>query len=153
MKLAHIRILSICIYLHYYLTHVGVTQVIQHPVNGTFCEGATATLSCVIFDNSTGNPADTTSWVIADTGGVVPDINLNNTRNGAIVTSILTFESVSLSDNGTYLCEPRRNVESYIGMILVKGEYIVCMRVPYAYMLHMHTIPLIYHGMNYPMTI
>ena len=108
-----------------YLTHVGgVTQVIQHPANRTFCEGTTATLSCVIFDNNTGNLADTTSWVNDNTGGGVLDININNTRNGTMVTSILTFESVSLIDNGTYFCIPKHRVQSYFGMILVKGKYV-----------------------------
>ena len=135
--------------MHYYL---GVTQVIQHPVNGTFCEGTTATLSCVIFDNSSTNVANTTSWLNVNTGATVLSANVNNTRNGDVVTSILTFKSVSLSDNGTYLCEPRRNVESYFGMILVKSEYIVCMHEYLMHIrmyIHMCTMPLIYHSMNY----
>ena len=45
-------------YMHY--DNTNGTGVIQHPANNTFCEGSNATLSCVIFDNSTRNAADTT---------------------------------------------------------------------------------------------
>ena len=49
---------------------------------------------------------------------------INNTRNGDVVTSILTIDNVSLSDNGTeYFCFPSSRIESYIGTVLVAGTY------------------------------
>ena len=103
---------------YYYL---GVTQ---HPGNVTYCEGSNAVLSCVVFDNSTINAADTTGWlVIGDFNGRVADNMINNTRDGDVVTSVLTIESVSSNDNGTeYYCESVNNIESYVGVISVTGK-------------------------------
>ena len=55
-----------------------------------------------------------------------------NTRDGDVVTSILTIESLSLNDNGTgYFCEAVRGTDSFVGTVLVIGQYkimqIVCM--------------------------
>ena len=97
--------------------------IIQHPPNDTFCQGSNAVLSCVIFDNSTNN-AGTTNWFNYNTGAAVPFNMINNTRDGDMVTSVLTIESVSLNDNGTgYLCIPSFSIASYVGMISVAGEY------------------------------
>ena len=52
---------------------------------------------------------------------------VSNSRNGSVVTSELTIVNVSLSQNNTeYLCEPRRDVESFVGLLLVIGENLVC---------------------------
>ena len=104
-----------------YYYYLGITQ---HPGNDTFCEGSNAVLSCVIFDNSTINAADNTVWfMVGDFDARVADNIINNTRDGNVVTSVLTIESVSLNDNGTeYYCEPVNNIESYVGVISVTGK-------------------------------
>ena len=49
---------------------------------------------------------------------------ISNTRDGDVVTSVLTIESVSLNDNGNgYFCLPSARIESYVGIISVAGEY------------------------------
>ena len=82
-------------------------------------------LSCVVFDNNTLIPADSTSWFKdGDVAIRLPDSMINNTRVGDVVTSVLTIENVSLNDNGTrYYCEPAGNIDSYIGVISIAGEY------------------------------
>ena len=97
--------------------------LVQHPSNDTYCEGSNAVLSCVVFDTS--NFADTTSWFTNDNPPVrVPDNIINNTRDGDVVTSVLTIESVSLNDNGNgYFCFPIFGIESSVGVISVAGEY------------------------------
>ena len=82
-------------------------------------------MSCVIFDNSTNNAADGTGWYTVDFVAVrAPDDVINNTRDGDVVTTVLTIESVSLNDNGNgYLCVPSFTVISYVGVISVAGEY------------------------------
>ena len=53
----------------------------------------------------------------------VPVNMINNTRDGDVVTSILTIENVSLNDNGTgYFCFPTVGVMSNVGVISVAGE-------------------------------
>ena len=105
-------------YYYYYL------DVTQHPGNDTYCEGSNAVLSCVIFDNSTNNAADATTWLIDDNPPVrVPDNMINSTRDGDVVTSVLTIESVTLNDNGTgYFCAPLFNIASYVGVVSVAGN-------------------------------
>ena len=98
--------------------------IIQHPPNDTFCQGSNAVLSCVIFNNSTNNAPDNTNWFNYNAGAAVPHNMISNTRDGDVVTSVLTIESVSLNDNGTgYLCIPSFSIASYVGMISVAGEY------------------------------
>ena len=99
--------------------------LVQHPTNTKVCEGSIAVLSCVIFDNSTNNAANTTSWFTNDNVPVrVPSNMINNTRDGDVVTSVLTIESVSLNDNGNeYFCFPTVGVMSNAGVISVAGEY------------------------------
>ena len=82
-------------------------------------------LSCVIFDNSTNNAADSTGWFnSSDTPVAVLPSMISNSRVGDVVTSVLTIESVSLKDNGTrYFCFPSHGIDSYIGVISVAGEY------------------------------
>ena len=66
---------------------------------------------------------------------------INNTRNGDVVTSILTIDNVTLNDNGTeYLCFPSRGIESYIGATLVAGTYsmYVGMNICNCMYTHMH---------------
>ena len=49
---------------------------------------------------------------------------IHNTRDGDVVTSVLTIESVSLNDNrSAYFCEPVGDRESYIGVISVAGKH------------------------------
>ena len=100
--------------------------IIQHPADDTFCEGTNAVLSCVAFDNSTHNAADTTSWFTDDNPPAAVSFNMiNNTRDGDVVTSVLTIEIVSLNDNGNgYFCSPAFGVSSSVGVISVAGgEY------------------------------
>ena len=87
-------------------------------------------LSCVVFDNSTSDAANSTSWFRDDTPPFAVRFNIDmrfmivNTRDGNVVTSVLTIESVSLSDNGTgYFCVPTFSMSSYNGVISVAGEY------------------------------
>ena len=102
--------------------YIGINQ---HPGNETFCEGSSAILSCVIFDNSTNNAADTTNWFTNENPPAsINHSMINNIRDGDVVTSVLTIESVSLNDNGTgYLCSPSLRIESYVGVISVAGNY------------------------------
>ena len=102
--------------------------IIQQPANDTYCEGTDAKLSCVIFDNTTTNAADTTVWINADTLVLVAGEMISNTRDDDVVTSVLTIESVSFNnDSGTqYFCSPRRDVDSFVGVISVIGECILC---------------------------
>ena len=99
--------------------------LVQHPTNTKVCEGSIAVLSCVIFDNSTNNAADTTNWFINYNPPFAISSNMiNNTRDGDVVTSVLTIESVSLNDNGNgYFCFPTVGVMSNVGVISVAGEY------------------------------
>ena len=96
----------------------------QHPTNTKVCEGSNAVLNCVVFDNSTNNAADYTSWFTdSNPPAQVSSNMINNTRDGDVVTSVLTIESVSLSDNGDgYFCSPVFGIGSYVGVILVAGE-------------------------------
>ena len=81
-------------------------------------------MSCIIFDNSTNNAADATGWFNADSLAAVSSNMINNTRDGDVVTSVLTIETVSLNDNGTgYFCVPSFIIVSYVGVISVAGEY------------------------------
>ena len=60
-------------------------------------------MGCVIFDNSTSNAADVTSWFTNDNPPV---------------------ESVSLNDNGNeYFCLPAFGIRSNVGVISVAGIY------------------------------
>ena len=105
------------------LVRIYFLVITLHPTSDTFCEGSNAVLSCAVFDNSTNN-ADTTGWFNHNTGVAVPHNMINNTRDGDIVTSVLTIESVSLNDNGTgYFCVPSFPIASYVGKISVAGEY------------------------------
>ena len=105
----------------------------QHPASDTFCEGSNVVLSCVIFDNSSDPAADTTAQFRNGTNGSVrvPDNMINNTRDGDVVTSVLTIESVSLNDNGNgYFCFPSHGIESNVGVISVAGNYMnICDRI------------------------
>ena len=110
-------------YLHTYI--LGVTQ---HPGNNTFCKGSNAVLSCVIFDNSTINAANTTGWFgdnSIESFLILPSVNLkfmiSNTRDGDVVTSVLTIKNLLLNDSIGYICYPTHRVESYVGVISVAG--------------------------------
>ena len=80
-------------------------------------------LSCTVYDNSTNNGADSTGWFREDNPPVLISSNMiNNTRNGDVVTSVLTIDNVSLNDNGAeYFCFPAFGIRSYIGAILIAG--------------------------------
>ena len=108
--------------VHYYIL-LGITQP---PASDTFCEGSNAELSCVVFDNSTNNAADTTGWFTDHNfPAAVPSnmTNISNTRDGDVVTSVLTIKNVSLNDNGNgYFCIPAYGTESNIGVISVAGK-------------------------------
>ena len=95
----------------------------QHPRNDTFCTGSTSLLSCTVYDNTTSNAADNTVWFKVDDPPVGISLTMiNNTRNGDVVTSVLTIDNVSLNDNGTeYFCSPSFGIRSYVGAILVAG--------------------------------
>ena len=104
----------------------------QHPADGTFCEGNNAVLSCVIFDNSISNAADGTGWFRDDNPNpavAVPSNMINNTRNGDVVTSVLTIENVTLNDSGTgYFCLVSINIMSNVGVIsVITGNVYICM--------------------------
>ena len=111
----------LCIFLNIFVVH----SIVQYPTNTKVCEGSNAVLSCVIFDNSTINAADTTGWFTDNNSPAqVPSNMINNTRDGDVVTSVLTIESVSLNDNGNgYFCSPAFGVSSDVGVISVAGEY------------------------------
>ena len=95
----------------------------EHPANGTFCEGKDATLNCTIYDNSTRRVADGTLWYNNVTNAALPGSMVNNSRDGDVVTSVLTIRKVSLNINNTkYLCEPRYKVTSSVAVIMVIGE-------------------------------
>ena len=87
-------------------------------------------LSCVVFDNSTNKAADNTVWFRVANPAVGISSNLrNNTRNGDVVTSVLTIENVTLNDTGTgYFCFPSINITSNIGMLsVITGTvYVMC---------------------------
>ena len=110
---------GIYIYIICHNLYVGVTQ---HPPNNTFCEGSNAVLSCVVFDNSTSSAANTTRWFRDANPNPAPvSFNMiNNTRNGNVVTSVLTIEDVTLSNNSTgYFCSPSLDIRSNVGVISV----------------------------------
>ena len=89
-------------------------------------------MSCVIFDNSTNNAADTTGWFTDDiTPAQVPVNMINNTRDDdVVVTSVLTIENVSLNDNGNgYFCLPSIGVMSNVAVISVAGGDYMYMRM------------------------
>ena len=110
--------------LHIYIVSYYTVGITQHPRNDTFCTGSTALLSCTVYDNSTSNAANNTGWFRVDNPPVQVPSNINNTRNGDVVTSVLTIDNVSLSDNGTeYFCVPSFGIGSYIGAVLVAGMY------------------------------
>ena len=106
----------------YSYAFIGITQ---HPASDTFCEGSNAVLSCIIFDNSTNNAADATSWFTNENPpAAVPFSMINNIRDANVVTSTLTIVSISLNDNGTgYFCVPSFPIASNVGVISVAGEY------------------------------
>ena len=117
--------------LIYYLhTYIGI---IHHPANNSYCEEADATLNCVVFDNTTNNAADTIIWFKIDNPPLrLMDDIISNSREGDVLTTVLTIENVSLSDNGNgYFCEPVRDVESFIGVLSVIGEYNICLYIIY----------------------
>ena len=111
-----IYIIIVCTNVTIYciFTLLGITQ---HPANDTHCEGSNAVLSCVIFDNSTNNAADNTGWFTNDDFPVaVSSSMISNSR------SVLTIESISISDNGIgYFCVPSLRIESYVGILSVAG--------------------------------
>ena len=81
-------------------------------------------MSCVVFDNSTNNAANTTGWFTDNPSAAAVSSNMiNNTRDGDVVTSVLTIENVSLNDNGNgYYCFPSFLIVSNVGVISVAGE-------------------------------
>ena len=88
-------------------------------------------LSCVVFDNNANDAANRTNWAMdtTDPVNIQPDIDMRfmveNTRDGNVVTSVLTIESVSSSDNGTgYFCFVTLDDRSFNGMVSVTGEYV-----------------------------
>ena len=65
--------------------------------------------------------------------------NINNTRNGDVVTSVLTIDNVSLNDNGTeYFCLPTFPIRSYIGAILIAGTCTYVHRYEYSVYVHIY---------------
>ena len=105
------------------ICYIGITQ---HPTNDTYCEGSNAVLSCVVFDYSTNDDADTTGWFTNDDlPAALSSSMISNSHDDDVVTSVLTIiESVSLNDNGTgYFCSPLFGIRSYVGLISVAGEY------------------------------
>ena len=82
---------------HNFIAIIVIIGIIQSPRNDTFYKGNNAVLSCVIFDNTTNNASDTTGWLTGDNPpAAVPPNMINNTRDGDVVTSVLTIEDVSL---------------------------------------------------------
>ena len=110
-----------CTYVHKFL-YIGITQ---HPSNDTFCVGSTVLLNCTVYDNTINNAAENTGWFREDKDNhpvLISSNMINNTRNGDVVTSVLTIDNVSLNDNRTeYFCVPSFSIGSYIGVILVAG--------------------------------
>ena len=95
-------------------------------------------LSCVVFDNSTSSAANSTGWFrdVNPNPVAVPSNMISNTRNGDVVTSVLTIEDVTLNDNGTeYFCSPSFGIRSYVGVISVITG-IVCIYVCTIFYVH-----------------
>ena len=94
-------------------------------------------LSCVVFNNDTNIAANTTGWFRIANPPVGISSNINNTRNGDVVTSVLTVVNVSLNDDGTgYLCSPTFGIRSYVGVISVITGTVLC----YVYILWLSKI-------------
>ena len=129
------KFLSLVAYSVYY------AEVIQHPANDTFCEGTDAILYCTIFDNSTSNIADDTVWFNVKTGAAISGSRVNNSRDGDVVTSVLTLVKAPLSLNNTeYVCEPTITVESSsVAVIIVIGENSTHTHIHTHTQPHMHT--------------
>ena len=105
------------IYSVYYL------EIVQKPVDDTFCEGTDATLNCTIFDNSTERIANNAFWSNLTSNGNIPDDLFSNNRDGDYVTSLLTIIDVSLYENNTnYICRAGSEVQSSAAVIIVIGK-------------------------------
>ena len=105
-------------------------------------------LSCVVFDNDNNSAADSTNWFRDDNPAVLLPSNLrNNTRNGDVVTSVLTIENVTLNDNGTgYFCFPSFGIMSNIGVLsIITGTVLY-----YVYTLGLSKITVLLYN-NYKM--
>ena len=113
-----LKFLSLVAYSVYY------AEVIQHPANDTFCEGTDAVLYCTIFDNSTDGIADDTVWFNAENDATISGSKVNNSRDGDVVTSVLTLMKAPLYLNNTeYVCEPTFTVgSSSVAVVIVIGE-------------------------------
>ena len=99
-------------------------------------------MSCVIFDNTTINVADDTNWY-RDTNppAGIPDNMINNTRDGDVLTSVLTIENVSLNDNSNgYFCFPTVGVMSNVGVISVAGGEYMHIRMYLHSCMYIHTL-------------
>ena len=101
--------------------------VVQDPTNGRFCEGTTARLSCIIFDNSTGRAANTTIWLNNTAIDSISDDRVKNIVDGDNVTSVLTLMDVSKDlNNSNYSCRPSRTIISSGAVITVIGKKHTC---------------------------
>ena len=117
--ITYIIIVCTNVTIYFKFTLSGITQ---HPANDTYCVGSNAVLSCIVFDNSTADVADTTNWFDINTRAAVSFSMISNSRDGDVVTSVLTIESVSLNNNGTgYFCVPSFVIGSYAGVLSVAG--------------------------------
>ena len=121
---------------------------IRRPTNDTFCEGSNAMLSCVVIDNSADGAANDTGWFKdKDAPSLVqPTMDMrfmmNNTRDGNVVTSVLTIKNVSSNDDGTrYFCVPVYGFGSNPGVISVAGEYFYLLCMYNINYVHIHTVP------------
>ena len=131
-------------FLSLVVSSVYFAEVIQHPANDTFCEGTDAILYCTIFDNSTGKIADDTVWFNVETGETISgskvNIRLNNSRDGDVVTSVLTLMKAQLNiNNTTYLCGPTFTIESSVAVIIVIGENSIHTHIHTHTTTHAHT--------------
>ena len=112
------KFLSLVAYSVYY------AEVIQHPANDTFCEGTDAVLYCTIFDNSTDGIADGTVWYNVINDAIISESeDVKNSRDGDVVTSVLTLMKAPLDLNNTeYLCGPTFTIDSSVAVIIIIGE-------------------------------